>query len=77
MDFSKENVQATITAIQEGMFWREAEKVFGVPKTTLGQSLKGASNKPVRPPVLTVEEEWNGEQTIWRESSIAASLAQA
>ena len=77
IDFSEENVQAMITTIQEGMLWREADKVFGVPKTTLGQRLKGASNKPVQPPVLTVEEEWNGEQNIWRESSIAATLAQA
>ena len=36
MNFSEENVQAAITAIQEGMLRRKAEKVFGVPKTTLG-----------------------------------------
>ena len=36
MDFSEENVQAAITAIQEGMWRREAKKVFGVPKTMLG-----------------------------------------
>ena len=41
MDFSKENVQAVITAIQEDMSRRAADKVFGVPKTTLGQILKG------------------------------------
>ena len=46
MDFSKENVQAVITVIQEGMLRREAEKVFGVPKTILGQRLKRPSNKP-------------------------------
>ena len=57
MDFSEENVQATITAIQEGMWKREAEKVFGVPKTTLGRRLKGPSNKPGQPPVLIFEEE--------------------
>ena len=57
MDLSKENVQAVITAIQEGMLRREAEKVFGVPKTILGQRLKRPSNKPGRPPVLTVEGE--------------------
>ena len=57
MDFSEENVQAAITAIQEGMSRREAEKVFDVPKTTLGLGLKGPSNKPGQPPVLIVEEE--------------------
>lgn len=57
MDFSEENVQAAITAIQEGMSRREAEMEFGVPKTTLGRRLKGPSNKPGRPPVLTAEEE--------------------
>ena len=41
MDFSEENVQAVITAIQKGMSRREAEKVFGAPKTTLGCRLKG------------------------------------
>ena len=49
MDFSEENVQTAITAIQEGMSRREVEKVFGVTKTTLGQRLKGPSNKPGRP----------------------------
>ena len=43
MDFSEENVQAAITAIQEGMWRREAKKVFGVPKTTLGRRLKGCN----------------------------------
>ena len=57
MDFSEENVQAAITAIQEGMLRREAEKVFGIPKTNLGQRLKGPSNKPGQPPVFPVEEE--------------------
>ena len=57
MDFSEENVQAAITAIQEVMSRIEAKKVFGVPKTTLGRRLKGPSNKPGRPPVLTVEDE--------------------
>ena len=57
MDFFEENVQAAVTAIQEGMSRREADKVFGVPKTTLGQILKGPSNKPGQPLVLTVEEE--------------------
>ena len=60
MNFSEENVQAAITAIQEGMSRREAEKVFGVSKTTLGQVLKAPSNKPGQPPVLTLE----GEQVI-------------
>ena len=41
MGFSEENVQAAITAIQEGMSRSEAKKVFGVPKTTLGRRLKG------------------------------------
>ena len=57
MDFSEENVQAAITAIQEVMSRIEAKKIFGVPKTTLGRRLKGPSNKPGRPPVLTVEDE--------------------
>ena len=57
MDFSEKNLEAAITAIQEGMSRRDAEKLFGVPKTTLGRRLKGASNKPGRPPVLTTEEE--------------------
>ena len=35
----------------------EAEKVFGVPKTTLGRRLKEPSNKPGWTPVLTVKEE--------------------
>ena len=39
---------------------REAEKVFGVSKTTLGRALKAPSNKPGQPPVLTLE----GEQVI-------------
>ena len=56
-DFSEGNVQATITAIQESMSRREVEKVFGVPKTTLGRRLKGTSIKPGWPPVLTVAEE--------------------
>ena len=60
MNFSEENVQAAITAIQEGMSRREAEKVFGVSKTTLGRALKVPSNKPGQPPVLTLE----GEQVI-------------
>ena len=55
MDFFEENVQAAVTGIQEGMSRREADKVFGVPKTTLGQILKGPSNKPGQPLVLTVE----------------------
>ena len=58
MDFSKENVQAVITAIQEGMLRREAEKVFGVPKTILGQRLKRTSNKPGRPPLLKEKKLW-------------------
>ena len=41
MDFSEENVQTAITAIQQGMSRREAKKVFGVSKTTLGRRLKG------------------------------------
>ena len=57
MDFSEENVQAVITAIQKGMSRREAEKVFGAPKTTLGCRLKGPSNSFGQPPVLIVEEE--------------------
>ena len=60
MNFSEENVQAAITAIQEGMSRREAEKVFGVSKTTLGRALKAPSNKHGQPPVLTLE----GEQVI-------------
>ena len=60
MNFSEDNVQAAITAIQEGMSRREAEKVFGVSKTTLGRALKVPSNKPGQPPVLTLE----GEQVI-------------
>ena len=56
MDFFEENVQAAVTGIQEGMSRREADKVFGVPKTTLRQILKGPSNKPGQPLVLTVEE---------------------
>ena len=60
MNFSEENVQAAITAIQEGMSRREAEKVFGVSKTTLGRALKASSNKPGQSPVLTLE----GEQVI-------------
>ena len=39
------------------MLKAEAEKVFGVPKTTLGRRLKEPSNKPGWPPVLTVKEE--------------------
>ena len=57
MDFSEENVQAVITAIQKGMSRREAEKVFGAPKTTLGRRLKGPSNSFGQPPVLIAEEE--------------------
>ena len=35
----------------------DAEKEFGITKTTLGRRLKGASNKPGQPPVLTMLEE--------------------
>ena len=50
-------MEAAVKAIQEGMSKRDAEKEFGIPKTTLGRRLKGASNKPGQPPVLTMLEE--------------------
>ena len=57
LDFTDKDVEAAVKAIQEGMSKRDAEKEFGIPKTTLCRRLKGASNKPGRHPVLTMLED--------------------